>query len=106
MRRIILVSLFCMTAAGCQSAPEDSRPASAAAPEGRGGEMPASLRCRQPADCVQKPSCYWDTPACVASASVVGDPEKCSGDADPADAQHQPVRCDCFEGQCTVKSTP
>jgi hypothetical protein len=68
--------------------------------------MPASLRCRQPADCVQKTSCYWETPACVASASVVGSPEKCSGDADPADAKVPPVTCDCFEGQCTVKSTP
>ena len=89
--------------AGCQSPPEEAKPEGAAAPDGRGEEMPASLRCRQPADCVQEPSCYWDSPTCVAKASV-GAAEKCSDDADPEDKAGRPVvACDCFEGQCMVK---
>lgn len=88
---------------GCRSTPgptEGPREASAT-PESRATEMPESLRCRVSADCVQKPSCYWETPACVASASVVE--EKCGDDADPKNKGYPPVACECFEGQCTPK---
>lgn len=90
---------------GCRASPTedgDGGDRSAAAPDGRGEEMPASLRCKRSSDCVQKPSCYWEQPTCIA-AGAAGAVEKCSEDADPESKGYPAATCDCFEGQCVVK---
>lgn len=98
---VAIAALVALVAPACRSAPDDATPDTAAAPDGRGEDIPASLRCRQATDCVQKPSCYWESPACVASTDLVA--EKCGDDADPKNKDYPPVECACFEGQCTTK---
>jgi hypothetical protein len=99
-----IVSLLLLLAAGgCQTAPTEVAAGPSNGPESRATAMPESLRCRQAADCVPESACYWGTPACVAAASAT--PEKCGDDADPVDAAHPAVTCDCFEGQCTPRAT-
>jgi hypothetical protein len=104
LRRILtaLAALaVALAAPACRTAPETEGSDLAAAPDGRAKDVPESLRCKQAADCVQKPSCYWETPACVASSDLVA--EKCGEDADPKNKDYPPVECACFEGQCTTK---
>lgn len=94
--RLLLFAVVCGCSSTPASAPKETAPVSRS-----GTEMPESLRCRKAEDCVQKPSCYWETPACVAAVSVAE--EKCGEDADPTNKDYPPVACDCFEGQCVPK---
>lgn len=91
--------VWLLAGVGCQSAPPEVAAGTIEAPSSRATEMPESLRCKRADDCVPEPSCYWGTPACIASASAV--PVKCGDDADPVDKDRPAVRCACQEGQCT-----
>jgi len=101
MRRSLSLFLWLLASVGCQSAPADTAVEAPGARATRATEMPESLRCRRAEDCVQKPTCYWETPTCIASTSAVQ--QKCGDDADPVNAEHPAVSCVCQEGQCTPR---
>ena len=100
-RRILASCAWLLAGVNCQSAPAEVAASSVEAPGTRATEMPESLRCRRADDCMPEPSCYWGTRSCIATATAV--PVKCGDDADPVDAEHPAVLCDCREGQCTPR---
>lgn len=97
MRRVVPMFLLLLVTAGCQSAPSEVAPSSAESPEGRGTEIPESLRCKRATDCAPEPSCYMTAPSCIAASSVVE--QKCGEDADPVESRPK-FGCECQEGQC------
>ena len=98
MRQIFVITLLAAAAAACH--PESTEPPPPPPEtESRATAMPESLRCSKATDCMVQPSCYWDTPTCVAAATMVA--PKCGTDADPPDAAPE-IHCGCSDGQCVV----
>ena len=82
----------------CRAAEPTEQPTRASKSESRATAMPEHLRCRSAADCEPEATCYWGTPACIASASAP-EPVKCGADADPPRPE---IGCACNAGQCTA----